>query len=79
MNKRTYLMPAALFLTMTLGACGTMDNSNTCDYNRVPYCCDRTAGTGTEIMNCPVPAPAYIEPQAGDDRGDRMFRRAQRK
>lgn len=74
-------MPAALFLTMTLGACGTMDTNNTCDYHRVPYCCDRTAGTGTEIMNCPAPAPApaYIEPQAGDDRGDRIFRRAQRK
>lgn len=73
--NRTYMVAISL-LSMALGGCGTYQSaSNTCDYKKIPYCCDRTAGTGTEILNCPSTTPASIEPAAGDE----LFRRSIRK
>lgn len=74
MNK-IYIVAISL-VSIVLSGCGTYQSaSNTCDYHKIPYCCDRTAGTGTEVSNCPASAPASIEPAAGDE----LFRKSMRK
>jgi hypothetical protein len=65
---------SAALLPLALGACSNME---TASYERVPYCCNRTAGTGVSVY-ASQPAPTNIAPAAGDE-GQRVFHEAVQK
>lgn len=76
---------SAALVPVILAGCSGMDVR---DYHKVPYCCDRTAGTGIEYFKAErqaryveaQEAPLNIEPAAGETiDGDRMFNEAVRK
>ncbi len=64
---------SAALIPLIIGGC--CENMATRPYQDIPYCCDRTAGTGIELY-CAEPeksaaikeqAPTTIEPAAGDE------------
>ncbi len=69
--KHIGCVSASLLPVILTGCCDTLAAR---PYYGIPYCCDRTAGTGIEhycAESRPVamerqPAPVYVEPAAGD-------------
>lgn len=88
--RKPILVMTLLMGPVLLAGCET-DNVRTAEYYGVPYCCDRTAPPGVTFYEGRAPervaqrqvetteTVTRIEPAAGDDQGDRVFREAVRK